>query len=160
GISVRQTRVLEVIVALLVLPLALSLSAAFFASVKTTDTRHQQLAALPDEDRVWLTEFVAPIIQPAQEKLFLDLTDTYQREIFKKGCGERREKEGVRRPVGPGFQRRYEELRPRLYTEYDGWRSDAGRMVLHYGEPIDLHHVWSCANVSRAPEIWTYPSAD
>jgi len=33
-------------------------------------------------------------------------------------------------------------------------------MVLRYGEPEDLHHVSSCANMFRDLEIWTYPSAD
>jgi GWxTD domain-containing protein len=136
--------------------LVFPLSVVLLLSVSTTPSRNERLAALPAEERVWVTDFVAPIILPAEEKLFLELTEGYQREIFKKAFWERREKDGLPRPFGPGFHRRYEELRPRLDTEYDGWRSDAGRMVLHYGEPDDLHHVENCQNVFRDVEIWTY----
>jgi len=122
--------------------------------VKTS--KKDRLDTLPDEERGWLTEFVAPIIRPEEETLFLELTEGYQREIFKKSFWERREKEGLAPPFGPGFARRYEELRRRLDSEYDGWRNDAGRMVLHYGEPSDIHHVEGCDKVFRDLEIWTY----
>ena len=46
-------------------------------------SRKDRIAALPEDDRKWLTEFVAPIILPAEEALFLKLTEPYQREIFK-----------------------------------------------------------------------------
>ena len=37
---------------------------------------------LPEEERKWLTEFVAPIILPEEQELFLALTEPYQREAF------------------------------------------------------------------------------
>jgi GWxTD domain-containing protein len=135
-------------------PLNVAFLAVLLAASPTTSSRNERLAALPEEERAWLTEFIAPIILPEEEKLFLELTEAYQREIFKKAFWERREKDGLPRPFGPGFQRRYDELRPRLETDYDGWRSDAGRMVLRYGEPDDVLHV-SCQNVFRDLEIWT-----
>jgi GWxTD domain-containing protein len=141
------------------LPLVLPLAAFLLADASTTSSRNDRLAALPEEERVWLTEFVAPIILPNEEKLFLELTEPYQRETFKKAFWERREKDGLPRPFGPGFQQRYEALRPLLETDYDGWRSDAGRMVLRYGEPDDLVHVSACVNVFRDVEIWTYQSS-
>jgi GWxTD domain-containing protein len=139
-----------------VLALVLWPSELLLVAASTTPSRNERLAALPPEERAWLTEFVAPIILPAEEKLFLELTESYQREIFKKTFWERRERDGLPRPFGPGFQQRYEELRPRLDTEYDGWRSDAGRMVLHYGEPDDVHRVSNCESVFRNVEIWMY----
>jgi len=126
-----------------------------------TLSKKEQLAALPEDERAWLTDYVAPIILPDEEKLFLELSEQYQRDVFKRSFWERREKDGLPRPFGPGFEKRYEELRPRLDSDYDGWRSDAGRMVLHYGEPDDLHVVTSCDNVFRGGlEIWTYNFMD
>jgi GWxTD domain-containing protein len=120
-------------------------------------SKKEHLAALPEEERAWLTSFVAPIILPDEEKLFLELTEQYQRDVFKRSFWERREKDGLPRPFGPGFQKRYEELRPRLESEYDGWQRDAGRMVLHYGEPDEIRRLESCNQfVFRDLEIWTY----
>jgi GWxTD domain-containing protein len=139
----------------------LLLAGALLASAPQGPTRREQLAALPEDERAWLTDFVAPIILPDEEKLFLELAEQYQRDVFKKAFWERRERDGLPRPFGPGFEKRYEELRPRLDSEYDGWRSDAGHMVLHYGEPDDLHQVTTCDNVFRSGlEIWTYNLMD
>ncbi|HEY6147909.1 MAG TPA: GWxTD domain-containing protein, partial [Thermoanaerobaculia bacterium] len=113
------------------------------------------LAAMPEEERRWLTEFVAPIILPEEEKVFLTLTEPYQREIFKKEFWERREVQGLPEPLGPGYRNRYEELRNLADTTYDGWRNDAGRMVLRYGEPADINKVESCGREFRDLEIWT-----
>ncbi|HYK43276.1 MAG TPA: VWA domain-containing protein [Thermoanaerobaculia bacterium] len=113
------------------------------------------LAAMPEEERKWLTEFVAPIILPEEEKVFLTLTEPYQREIFKKEFWERREAQGLPQPLGPGYRNRYEELRALADSKYDGWRSDAGRMVLRYGEPADINKVEGCDRTFRDLEIWT-----
>jgi GWxTD domain-containing protein len=119
-------------------------------------SRKELLAALPEEERAWLTEYVAPIILPEEEKLFLELTEGYQREVFKKDFWDRRELASLGPPFGEGFKQRYEELRPRLDSVYDGWRNDAAQLVLHYGEPSDIHHVEGCDMVFRDVEIWTY----
>lgn len=119
-------------------------------------SRKELLADLPDEERAWLTDFVAPIIMKEEEELFLDLTDAYQREMFKKDFWDRRENVNLGAPYGEGFERRYEELRPRLESVYDGWRSDAGRMVLHFGEPAEIRVTEGCnGSVFRELEIWT-----
>jgi Ca-activated chloride channel family protein len=121
-------------------------------------SRKERLAALPEDDRKWLTEFVAPIIQPDEETLFLELTEPHQREIFKEAFWARREKATLAMPLGPGYRRRYEELREAVDTKYDGWRSDAGRMVLRWGEPASIEEVKDCAPTAsfRNLEIWTY----
>jgi Ca-activated chloride channel family protein len=116
------------------------------------------LKALSDEDRQWLTEFVAPIILPQEKKIFLDLKEQHERERFKQEFWARREREGLPVPLGPGYRARYEDLRRLADEVYDGWRQDAGRMVLRYGEPTDLHKV-ECSNIFRGLEIWTYANS-
>ncbi|MEP7132326.1 MAG: VWA domain-containing protein [Acidobacteriota bacterium] len=114
------------------------------------------LAAMPDDERKWLTEYVAPIILPNEEKLFLELPEPYQREIFKDEFWARRELSSLAFPMGPGYRQRYEELRQLADTTYDGWRNDAGRMVLRYGEPGSLDKAAGCDRMFRDLEIWTY----
>jgi GWxTD domain-containing protein len=120
-------------------------------------SRAQQIAALPEADRVWLTEFVAPIIQPVEEKIFLELTDESQRDAFKEDFWERREKENLPPPLGPGYRARYKERRDVLDRKYDGWQNDAGRTVLRWGEPdaIFTPHC-EAEEVFRGLEVWTY----
>ena len=98
---------------------------------------------------------MAPIILPEEEKVFLDLTEPYQREAFKQEFWTRREKPGLPPPLGPGYRTRYEELRRLADEKYDGWRQDAGRMVVKYGEPA-IEKVENCSNVFRDLEIWAY----
>ena len=118
--------------------------------------RKAALAALPEEERKWLTEYVAPIVLPQEEKLFLELTEPHQREIFKQDFWARRERENLPAPLGPGYRQRYEELRRLADSTYDGWRNDAGRMVLRYGEPDALDRVDACDQMFRGLEIWSY----
>jgi Ca-activated chloride channel homolog len=121
-------------------------------------SKKERLAALPEEERKWLTDFVAPIIQPEEEALFLQLTEPHERETFKEAFWARREKDSLPLPFGPGYRRRYEELREVIESKYDGWRSDAGRMVLRWGEPASIEEVKDCAPTAefRNLEIWTY----
>jgi hypothetical protein len=62
------------------------------AATPSEPSRKQRIAALPEEERKWLTEFVEPIILPDEEKLFLELTQPHHREMFKKEFWERRER--------------------------------------------------------------------
>src|SRR5207237_4121603 len=101
-------------------------------------TESDRIKALPDEERQWLTEFVAPILLPEEKKIFLDLTEPYQREAFKLDFWARRERPGLPQPLGPGYRDRYEELWKLAQEKYGGWRSDAGRMLLRWGEPPDI----------------------
>jgi len=117
------------------------------------------IAALPPEEREWLTEFVAPIILPEEEKAFLALNEPYQRETFKREFWERREVQGLPQPMGPGYRDRYAELRRLADSTYDGWHQDAGRMVLRYGEPANINKVEGCDTTFRDLEIWTYSHA-
>jgi GWxTD domain-containing protein len=124
-------------------------------------SRTERLAALPEEERAWLTEFVAPIILPDEEKLFLELTEQYQRDEFKQDFWQRREQPGLALPLGPGYRERYEELRRLADETYDGWREDAGRMVLRLGEPAAISKLEGCNDsVGGTPfrdlEVWTY----
>ncbi|MGH9399063.1 MAG: GWxTD domain-containing protein, partial [Thermoanaerobaculia bacterium] len=122
-------------------------------------TRKERLAALSEEDRRWLTEFVAPIILPQEEKVFLELNEEHQRERFKREFWARREKDNLQPPLGPGYQMRYTELRRLADEVYDGWTQEAGRMVLRYGEPADIHKADFCGTVFRDLEVWTYANS-
>ena len=118
------------------------------------------LRALPEEDRRWLTELVEPIILPEEKKLFLELTEPHQREEFREVFWQRRELPGLPPPLGPGYRHRYEELRELADRQYDGWREDAGRMVMRWGEPAAIELLTQCNSLSgsstfRDLEIWT-----
>jgi GWxTD domain-containing protein len=119
--------------------------------------RQQRLEALPEGDRVWLTEFVAPIILPEEEKVFLQLTEARQREGFREDFWQRRETPGLPPPLGPGYRDRYSELRQLVDQKYDGWNHDAGRLVLRRGEPDSIFQP-RCGGeeVFRDLEVWTY----
>jgi Ca-activated chloride channel family protein len=129
------------------------------AATPSEPSRKQRIAALPEEERKWLTEFVEPIILPEEEKLFLELTQPYQREMFKKEFWERREREGLAVPLGPGYRQRYEHLRDVAATQYDGLTSDAGRMVVRRGEPAAIDTLETCDGVLKQVEVWTYRSS-
>ncbi|HSD72045.1 MAG TPA: VWA domain-containing protein [Thermoanaerobaculia bacterium] len=126
------------------------------AGAVSEPSRKDRIAALPEEERKWLTEFVEPIILPDEEKLFLALTEPYQREMFKADFWERRERAGLPAPLGPGYRQRYEHLRDLAASQYDGLTSDAGRMVVRLGEPTAIEEVGSCDGVLRQVEVWTY----
>ncbi|HEY3124636.1 MAG TPA: GWxTD domain-containing protein, partial [Thermoanaerobaculia bacterium] len=115
-----------------------------------------RIKALPEEDRQWLTEFVAPIILDEEKKAFLELQATYQREVFKREFWERRELPDLRLPLGPGYRFRYEELRRLADEKYDGWRQDAGRMVLRWGEPASILKPKCVGEDVFDVEVWTY----
>ena len=116
----------------------------------------EKTAALPPEERKWLTEFIAPIILPEEQKVFLELAEPYQREQFKNAFWERRERSDLQPPLGPGYRYRYEELRRQADEVYDGWRQDAGRMILRFGEPASVDKAKDCGETFRELEIWTY----
>src|ERR1700686_4263352 len=118
----------------------LSLAAARFGgdSPVKLPTDADRIQALPAEERQWLTEFVAAIILPEERKVFLDLTESYQREAFKLDFWSRRDKSDLPQPLGPGYRDRYEQLWRLAEEKYDGWRKDAGRMLLRWGEPSEI----------------------
>jgi GWxTD domain-containing protein len=116
------------------------------------------IAALPDEDRRWLTEFVAPIILPEERKAYLELTETYQRDDFREQFWQRRELPELPWILGPGYRYRYRELRELADSRYDGWRSDAGRLVIRFGEPAEIIEP-RCAGEEDfrvGVEVWKY----
>jgi GWxTD domain-containing protein len=121
--------------------------------------RADRIALLPEDDRRWL-EFVEPILLDSERNFFLLLTEPHQREIFREEFWKRREKPNLPPPLGAGYRHRYEELLRRANEEYDGWRQDAGRMVLAHGEPASLEVVAGCDQVFRHLEIWTYSNPD
>ena len=127
------------------------------AAAKKPPSESARIKDLPDEERQWLTEFVAVIILDDEKKTFLDLAASYQREVFKEDFWQRREQPGLPIPLGPGYRYRYQELWELANSKYDGWREDAGRMVLRWGEPpaILTPHCGG-SDVLRDVEVWTY----
>ena len=138
-------------------------AAALFALLAASPTKNpseaERIKALPEEERRWLTEYVAPIILPEEKKAFLELTEPYMREAFKRDFWERREQDGLERPLGPGYRVRYADLRKLADDKYDGWTQDAGKMILRWGEPDELLSP-HCAGdeVFFDLEVWTYGS--
>ncbi|MEP6995560.1 MAG: GWxTD domain-containing protein, partial [Acidobacteriota bacterium] len=118
--------------------------------------RAQRLKALPADDRQWLEEYVAPIILPEEAQLFLQLTEPHQREIFRNEFWARREREGLAPPLGPGYRSRYDHFREVAAAEYDGLTHDAGKLVVHQGEPDSIQRFADCGEVFRSVEIWNY----
>ena len=117
------------------------------------------IAALPEEDRQWLIEFVAPIILPDERRAYLELTEGYQREDFREAFWQRRERAGLPPLFGPGYRYRYQELRELLDSRYDGWRSDASKVVIRFGEPSEILTPRCDAGGDedfRDLEVWTY----
>jgi GWxTD domain-containing protein len=127
------------------------------AAAKKPPSDSARIKNLPDEERQWLTEFVAVIILEDEKKTFLDLAASYQREVFKEDFWQRREQPGLPIPLGPGYRYRYQELWELANSKYDGWREDAGRMVLRWGEPAAiLTPRCGGPDVLRDVEVWTY----
>ena len=127
------------------------------AAAKKPPSESARIKDLPDEERQWLTEFVAVIILEDEKKTFLDLAASYQREVFKEDFWQRREQVGLPAPLGPGYRYRYQELWELANSKYDGWREDAGRMVLRWGEPAAILKPRCVGpDVLRDVEVWTY----
>src|SRR5262249_57075170 len=99
----------KVRVALFVAVSVLVSGAAFAQSTPSLSKKEksEKIKALPDEERKWLTDYVAPIILPEEENLFLLLTTPYQREMFKTEIWKRRRWERSQPPLGPGFKQSY-----------------------------------------------------
>ena len=111
---------------------------------------------LSEDDKKWL-DFVAPIILPAEKKVFLDLSQPHEREAFQDEFWRRREAPGMASPLGPGYRGRFEELRRLGEEQYDRWPNDAAALVLRRGEPTSIDKT-VCDRVFRDLEIWTYSS--
>jgi len=127
------------------------------SAAKKPPSESARIKDLPEEERQWLTEFVAVIILEDEKKTFLDLAASYQREVFKEDFWQRREQPGLPPPLGPGYRYRYQELWELANSKYDGWREDAGRMVLRWGEPAAILTP-RCAGdeAFHDLEVWTY----
>ncbi|HSS44004.1 MAG TPA: GWxTD domain-containing protein, partial [Thermoanaerobaculia bacterium] len=143
----------------------LALAGAAHATPGTAPTRAQRLEAIAADERRWLTEFVAPIILPEEEKAFLELTERHDREVFQEEFWNRRERDNLEPPLGPGYRSRYAELRRLADEQYDRWPNDAARMVIRYGEPASINKLESCgatgaSQTFRNLEIWTYNLAN
>src|SRR5215510_13137777 len=92
--------------------------------------KSEKIKALPDEERKWLTDYVAPIILPEEENLFLLLTTPYQREMFKTEFWKRRVRDGLQPPLGPGYDPRYAHLPTRGAAEQEAPPKAADPIVL------------------------------
>src|SRR4051812_38505350 len=138
---------------------ALAVSGALATPATTQLSRSERAArlkALPEEDRKWLEDYVEPIILPAEENLYPQLTEPHQREIFKEGVWKRREQMGLPAPLGPGYRNRYEALRQAASSVYGGLLSDTGRIVVRQGEPDAINEYPDCNNTFKEVAFWTY----
>ena len=152
--------ILRPLAAFLLLVAALSAGAAGPAIPKLSkQERAERLRLMPDEERRWLQELVAPIILSDEEDFFLLLSQPHERETFKEEFWKRRERDGLAAPLGRGYRQRYEELLRAADTKYDGRREDAGRMVIAHGEPASIETLEDCGDMFRYLEIWTYQRA-
>src|SRR5262249_51475220 len=77
---------------------------------------------------------------------------------FNKALWQRRERDGLPPPLGPGYQLRYQHFWDVAATDYDGVNSDAGRMVIRQGEPVAIDDQAACHGFRQA-EIWSYQSS-
>jgi len=125
----------------------------------SSSEKSARLKALPEEDRKWVEDYVAPIILPEEENLFLQLTEPHQREIFKEEFWKRREQAGLTPPLGPGYRNRYEALRDAANSTYGGLQSDTGRLVVRHGEPDAVNEFPECTNAFKEIAVWTYNRA-
>jgi len=115
-----------------------------------------RIRELSEDDRQWLTEYVAPIILPDEENLFLQLPAGYPRAMFREEFWKRRERDGMPEPFGPGYRTRYEHLLEVADSDYDGRFGEAGRLVVRRGEPAFIQEFKDCSEVFRQAEVWTY----
>jgi GWxTD domain-containing protein len=153
----KHSMTTRLVTALLLLVTALSAAAASPTIPKLSKkARAERLRLLPEEERRWLQDFVAPIILPDEEDFFLLLSQPHEREIFKEEFWKRRERDGLAAPLGPGYRHRYEVLLRIADEKYDGHREDAGLMVIAHGEPGSIERLEDCRDLFRELEIWTY----
>ncbi len=112
----------------------------------------------PEDERKWLTEFVAPIIQPEEEALFLKLTEPHQRESFKEAFWARREKSKPPIPAGSGLPaalRRAAASSPTRNTTAGGTTREGWCCVGESRRRSSLPRTVSRQSF-RDLEIWTY----
>jgi GWxTD domain-containing protein len=153
----KHSMAAKLLTAFLLLLTALSAVAAGPAIPKLSKKeRAERLRLLPEEERRWLQDFVAPIILPDEEDFFLLLSQPHEREIFKEEFWKRRERDGLAAPLGPGYRHHYEGLLRIADEKYDGHREDAGKMVIAHGEPGSIERLEDCRDLFRELEIWTY----
>ncbi len=115
-------------------------------------------APISQEERRWIEEDVAPLASDQEKKVYLSLTAPHQRTRFQDEFWRVREKDGLKAPFGPGFRRRYEGRFEAATNKFNGWRSDAGRVVLAMGEPVAITSV-DCTGIYRAMQVWTLAEA-
>ena len=125
----------------------------------TAKERAARIKALPEEDRKWIEDYVAPIIMADERNVFLQLSEQRQRDTFKEEFWKRREEKGLTFPLGPGYRNRYDEYRELAKSTYDGIGSDAGNVVIRRGEPDNVEEYRDCNDVFRNVEVWTYGRA-
>ena len=109
---------------------------------------------LSKEERAWIEDVVAPLATPDEKKLYLSLPAPYQRTEFRRRFWEIRERDGLKPPYGPGFRSLYEQRLEAANEKYSGWKSDAGRIVLARGEPVQSIEI-DCPDTYRPIQIWT-----
>jgi Ca-activated chloride channel homolog len=112
-------------------------------------------APLTEDDQKWLN-LVAPIILAPEKKAYAALSQSWEREAFREEFWKRRERDGMKYPLGPGYRGRYEDLRAVAENKYDHWPNDAARMVIRRGEPASIDELQPCRRTFRDLEIWTY----
>src|SRR5258706_15551311 len=117
---------LQAIALLLLVASARSQPAPKPDAAKKPPSESARIKDLPDEERQWLTEFVAVIILDDEKKTFLDLAASYQREVFKEDFWQRREEPGLPIPPRPRDPHPHPEVRGLANSKNDHWREGGG----------------------------------
>lgn len=145
------------------LALTLSAAAGLAPSARAVEEppRNESVTPAPPskEEREWETEIVAPLIDPAEKKIYEGLQTPAERTSFRDEFWRIRQLDGLKPPFGPDFKNLYMDRLETANATYGGWKSDAGRIVLALGEPTNVVEI-DCPDVYRPIQIWTMQRLD
>lgn len=111
---------------------------------------------LSAQEQNWIEDVVAPLASRQETSLYESLPSASQRAAFAQEFWRIRELPGLTPPLGPGFEKLFQNRYATAEDKYGGVKSDAGRAVLQFGKPQKITTL-SCPVLFRPLEIWTIP---